>query len=129
MVSAALFAGVPYALILAFALIGAAIAAGSSNLLKRIVGLAIVWVGLALFVAASGVLAGAEAPILPRGEGPFGRSFANPLQQSFLRAALVSAVAGVVLALAIIVRIRETYGSIEADEIEAADREAEEAER
>jgi multicomponent Na+:H+ antiporter subunit C len=128
MVSAQILAGAPYALILAFALLGAVIATGSPNLLKRVIGLVIIWTALALFLAASGVLVGAEAPILPRGEGVFGRPFSNPLQQSFARGLLISAAAGVVLALAIIVRIREAYGAIESDEIDAADR-ADEAER
>lgn len=128
MVSAQILAGLPYALILAFALTGAALAACSGNLLRRVVGAAMIWIGLVLFLVASGVLAGADAPILPPGQGAFGRSFANPLQQSLARAIVVVGAAGLVLALAIAVRIREAYGSIEMDAIEAADRERDDAE-
>lgn len=128
MVSAQILAGLPYALIIAFALTGAALAASAPNLLKRIVGVAMIWTALVLFVVASGVLAGAEAPILPPGQGAFGKVFSNPLQQSFARAVLISGAAGVILALAIVVRIREAYGVIESDEIAAADRAQDDAE-
>jgi multicomponent Na+:H+ antiporter subunit C len=128
MVSLQSLAGLPYALIVAFALIGAGLAASAPNLLKRIVGVAMIWTALALFLVASGVLAGAEAPILPAGQGAFGKVFSNPLQQSFARAVLIAGAAGLILALAIVVRIREAYGSIEGDAIEAADRAQDDAE-
>jgi multicomponent Na+:H+ antiporter subunit C len=118
MVSAHILAGLPYALIMLLALTGAALAASAGNLLKRIVGLSIFWTALALFVVSTGVLAGGEAPILPPGQGAFGKSFSNPLQQDF---ALIGGAASVILALAIVVRIREAYGSIEGDVIAAED--------
>lgn len=128
MVSAQLFWVLPYALMIAFAVSGAALAAGSANLLKRVVGVIIMGVGLALLFAASGVLSGAEPPILPPGQGAFGKTFSNPLQQHFARIILIFGAASAILALAIVVRIREAYGTIEAGAIEAADQ-AEEAER
>ncbi len=116
-----ILAGLPYALIMLFALTGAALAASASNLLKRVVGLAIIWTALTLFVVATGVLAGGEAPILPAGQGAFGKSFSNPLQQDFARMVLIGGAASVILALAIVVRIREAYGAIESDAITADD--------
>jgi multicomponent Na+:H+ antiporter subunit C len=121
MVSTHFLAGLPYALIMLLALTGAALSASAGNLLKRIVGLAIFWTALALFVVATGVLAGGEAPILPPGQGAFGKSFSNPLQQDFARMVLIGGAASVILALAIVVRIREAYGSIEGDVIATDD--------
>jgi multicomponent Na+:H+ antiporter subunit C len=121
MVAAQILAGLPYALIMVFALTGAALTASASNLLKRIVGLAIIWTALTIFVVATGVLVGGEAPILPPGQGAFGKSFSNPLQQDFARMVLIGGAAGMILALAIVVRIREAYGSIEGDAIAAED--------
>jgi multicomponent Na+:H+ antiporter subunit C len=128
MVSLQILAALPYALIVAFALIGAVLAAGAPNLMKRIVGVAMIWTALALFLVSSGVLAGAEAPILPPGQGAFGKVFSNPLQQSFARAVLIGGSAGMILALAVVVCIREAYGSIEGDAIEAADQAQDDAE-
>jgi multicomponent Na+:H+ antiporter subunit C len=121
MVAAQLLAGAPYALIMILALTGAALAASASNLLKRIVGLAIIWTALTLFVVATGVLAGGQAPILPPGQGAYGKIFSNPLQQDFARVVLIGGAASVILALAIVVRIREAYGSIEAHVIAVDD--------
>ncbi len=63
---------------------------------------------------------GGTAPILAEGFD----SYSNPLPSVLILTAIVVGVATTSLALALIVRIRESYGTIEEDEIEALDREA-----
>ena len=49
------------------------------------------------------------------------RSYSNPLPQVLILTAIVVGVSTTALGLAIVVRIREAYGSIEEDEIRAQD--------
>jgi multicomponent Na+:H+ antiporter subunit C len=121
MVIADLLGRLPYALILGLAATGIALAAGAGNLLKRVAGLAILWGALALFFAAAGVLAGATAPILASGERAFVTAYSDPLPQALILGVMVVGAASLALALAIVVRIKEAYGNVEAHEIAALD--------
>ncbi len=51
--------------------------------------------------------------------------FSNPLPHVLILTAIVVGVATTALGLALVVRIRESYGSIEEDEIQAEDAELE----
>jgi multicomponent Na+:H+ antiporter subunit C len=121
MVIADLLGRLPYALILALASAGIALAAGAGNLLKRVAGLVLLWGALALFYALAGVLAGGEAPILAPGATGYAQAYSNPLPQALILGAIVAGAASIALALAVVVRIREAYGQVEAADIAAAD--------
>ena len=84
-----------------------------SNLLKKLIGLAILQTSVYLLYIAPGKLIGATAPIIAEG---FTR-YSNPLPHVLILTAIVVGVATLALGLALVVRIREAYGSIEEDEI------------
>jgi multicomponent Na+:H+ antiporter subunit C len=84
-----------------------------ANLLKKLVGLALLQTSVYLLYIAPGKLIGATAPIIAEG---FDR-YSNPLPHVLILTAIVVGVATLALGLALVVRIREAYGSIEEDEI------------
>ena len=84
-----------------------------TNLLKKLIGLAILQTSVYLLYIAPGKLLGATAPIVAEG---FTR-YSNPLPHVLILTAIVVGVATLALGLALVVRIREAYGSIEEDEI------------
>lgn len=88
------------------------------NLLKKLIGLAIFQSSVYLLYIAPGKLIGGTAPIVAEGF----RVYSNPLPHVLILTAIVVGVATLALGLAIVVRIREAYGSVEEDEILAADR-------
>ena len=88
------------------------------NLLKKLVGLAILQSSVYLVYIVPGKLVGGTAPIVAEGFSVY----SNPLPHVLILTAIVVGVATLALGLAIVVRIREAYGSIEEDEILAQDR-------
>ena len=88
------------------------------NLVKKLIGLSIFQTSVYLLYIAPGKLIGGTAPILAEGF----KVYSNPLPHVLILTAIVVGVATLALGLAIVVRIREAYGSIEEDEILASDR-------
>ena len=88
------------------------------NLIKKLIGLSIFQTSVYLLYIAPGKLIGGTAPIVADGF----KLYSNPLPHVLILTAIVVGVATLALGLAIVVRIREAYGSIEEDEILAADR-------
>jgi multicomponent Na+:H+ antiporter subunit C len=88
------------------------------NLLKKLLGLAVLQSSVYLLYIAPGKLIGGTAPIIADGY----TLYSNPLPHVLILTAIVVGVATLALGLAIVVRIREAYGSIEEDEILARDR-------
>jgi multicomponent Na+:H+ antiporter subunit C len=85
------------------------------NLVKKVIGLNIFQTSVFLLYITTGKVSGGTAPILdPRAE-----IYSNPLPSVLILTAIVVGVATTALALALIVRIREEYGTIEEDEIQA----------
>lgn len=91
------------------------------NLIKKLIGLAIFQTSVYMLYVAPGKLVGATAPIL----SPQFSVYSNPLPHVLILTAIVVGVATLALGLALAVRIKETYGSIEEDVITALDNEAE----
>jgi multicomponent Na+:H+ antiporter subunit C len=87
------------------------------NLIKKLIGLSIFQTSVYLLYVAPGKLIGGTAPIVA---AEF-RVYSNPLPHVLILTAIVVGVATLALGLALVVRIREEYGSIEEDEILAAD--------
>ena len=87
------------------------------NLIKKLVGLGIFQTSVYLLYIAPGKLVGGTAPIL---SDAF-TVYSNPLPHVLILTAIVVGVATLALGLALVVRIREAYGSIEEDEILAQD--------
>ena len=92
------------------------------NLVKKLIGLGIFQTSVYLLYIAPGKLIGGTAPIVAEGF----KIYSNPLPHVLILTAIVVGVATLALGLAIVVRIREAYGTIEEDEILAQDRREEE---
>ena len=84
-----------------------------SNLIKTLIGLSIFQTSVYILYIAPGKLIGGTAPIL----SPNYAVYSNPLPHVLILTAIVVGVATLALGLALAVRIREAYGSIEEDEI------------
>ena len=84
-----------------------------SNLIKKLVGLGIFQTSVYLLYIAPAKLIGGTAPIL---SDAF-TVYSNPLPHVLILTAIVVGVATLALGLALVVRIREAYESIEEDEI------------
>ena len=95
------------------AIAGLYIVIARGNLIKKLVGLAIFQTSVYLLYIAPGKLIGGTAPIVAR---EF-QVYSNPLPHVLILTAIVVGVATLALGLALVVRIREAYGSIEEDEI------------
>jgi multicomponent Na+:H+ antiporter subunit C len=87
------------------------------NLVKKLIGLSIFQTSVYLLYIAPGKLIGGTAPIVSQAY----QVYSNPLPHVLILTAIVVGIATLALGLAIVVRIREAYGSIEEDEIIAAD--------
>ena len=95
------------------AIAGLYIVIARGNLIKKLVGLAIFQTSVYLLYIAPGKLIGGTAPIVAE---QF-KIYSNPLPHVLILTAIVVGVATLALGLALVVRIREAYGSIEEDEI------------
>ena len=87
------------------------------NLLKKLIGLAILQSSIYLLYIVPGKLIGGTAPIID----PAFTVYSNPLPHVLILTAIVVGVATLALGLALVVRIREAYGTIEEDDILARD--------
>ncbi|MCF8178444.1 MAG: cation:proton antiporter subunit C, partial [Sulfuritalea sp.] len=83
------------------------------NLIKKLIGLSIFQTSVYLLYIVPGKLVGGTAPILATQFS----TYSNPLPHVLILTAIVVGVATLALGLAIAVRIREAYGTIEEDEI------------
>ena len=111
-----------YWLFIILMLIGLYIVIAKGNLLKKIVGLNIFQVSVFMMYISIGKVIGGTAPILPydnTGHVQYDLDviYSNPLPHVLILTAIVVGVATTSLGLALIVRIREEYGTIEEDEI------------
>lgn len=86
------------------------------NLVKKIIGLGLFQTSIFYLYITIGKVDGGTAPILVKGEQLV---FSNPVPHVLILTAIVVGVATSALALALIVRIYEEYGTIEEDEIQA----------
>lgn len=87
------------------------------NLVKKLVGLGIFQTSVYLLYIAPGKLIGGTAPIVGEGFS----LYSNPLPHVLILTAIVVGVATLAVGLALVVRIREAYGTVEEDELLEAD--------
>ncbi len=85
----------------------------SGNLIKKLIGLNIFQTSVFLFYISMGKVSGGSAPIVAEGV----RSYSNPLPHVLILTAIVVGIATTSLGLALVVRIREAFGTIEEEEI------------
>ena len=87
----------------------------TGNLVKKMVGLTLFQTSVFIFYITMGKVAGGTAPILA---AP-GTSYSNPLPHVLILTAIVVGIATTAVGMALIIRIKEAYGTIEDDEIPA----------
>lgn len=91
-----------------------------SNLVKKLLGLSIFQSAVFLLYISMAKVEGGTAPIIRHAGDP--QLFSNPLPHVLILTAIVVGISTIALGLAIVVRIREEFGTIEEDEIQARDR-------
>lgn len=106
-----------YAVTVFLMVAGLFIVIARGNLIKKLVGLSIFQTSVYLLYIAPGKLVGGTAPIISE---QF-KVYSNPLPHVLILTAIVVGVATIALGLALVVRIREAYDSIEEDDILAQD--------
>ena len=89
------------------------------NLVKKILGLNIFQTSVFIFYISMGKIIGGTAPILLEGEETV--VYSNPLPHVLILTAIVVGVSTTAVALSLVVRIKEAYGTIEGDELTALD--------
>ncbi len=109
-----------YWIVMVLMMAGFYVVISRGNLIKKIVGLNIFQTSVFLLSISMGIIEGGTAPILEEGL----KVFSNPLPHVLILTAIVVGVATTALGLALIVRINESYGTIEEDEIHAQDEDA-----
>ncbi|CAG1019016.1 partial NADH-quinone oxidoreductase subunit K, partial [Burkholderiaceae bacterium] len=95
------------------AMAGLFIVIARGNLIKKLVGLGIFQTSVYLLYVAPGKIVGGTAPIVSEAF----QVYSNPLPHVLILTAIVVGVATLALGLALVVRIREAYDSIEEDDI------------
>ncbi|MDO6428317.1 cation:proton antiporter subunit C [Thalassotalea sp. 1_MG-2023] len=89
----------------------------ASNLVKKVVGLNIFQTSVFMLYISMGKVKGGTAPILTEGAA----QYSNPLPHVLILTAIVVGVATTAVALSLIVRIKEEYGTVEENEFEKKD--------
>lgn len=106
-----------YWIVILLMMTGLYVVVSRGNLVKKIVGLNVFQTSIFILYISLGKVAGGTAPILT-GQP---ETFSNPLPHVLILTAIVVGIATTALGLALVVRIRERYDTIEEEEIEAAE--------
>jgi multicomponent Na+:H+ antiporter subunit C len=106
-----------YWVVVVLMMAGFYIVIAQGNLVKKVVGLNIFQTSVFIFYISLSKLEGGTAPVAVPGV----TAYSNPLPHVLILTAIVVGVALTAMALALIVRIHEAYGTIEEDEIHAQD--------
>ena len=110
-----------YWMVIILMMMGLYIVVSRGNLVKKIVGLNIFPTSVFLLYISMGKVSGGTAPILTGKP----EVFSNPLPHVLILTAIVVGIATTALGLALVVRIKQSYDTIEEDEIQKADEEME----
>ena len=103
-----------YWIVAVLMMIGFYVVIAHGNLVKKVFGLNIFQVSVFLFYISMSKVDGGTAPILDEAFSVY----SNPLPHVLILTAIVVGVATMALGLALVVRIRNAYGTIEEEEIE-----------
>lgn len=102
-----------YWIVFLLMMIGLYIVIAHENLIKKIVGLNVFQVSVFVFYISLAKIKGGTAPIIADGI----EVYSNPLPHVLILTAIVVGVAMTALGLALVVRIQESFGTIEEDEL------------
>ncbi len=114
------FAHYNYHLAIIMAMIGFYTMISRTNLVKKVVGLNVFQVSVFIIFISIGYKEGGTVPVLREGY----EFYSNPLPHVLILTAIVVGVAMTALALALVIRIKEAYGTVEEDLIQAQDDES-----
>ena len=109
-----------YLAVIVLMMSGLYIAISRGNLVKKIMGMNVFQASVILMYVSMGKIHGGTAPILV--EGVPDVVYTNPVPHVLMLTAIVVGVASAALGLALVVRTKEAYGTVEEDEIVALDR-------
>ena len=106
-----------YWIVIFLAMAGLYVVIARGNLIKKLVGLNVFQASVFVLYISFGKVSGGTAPILDEGF----RIYSNPLPHVLILTAIVVGVATTALGLALAVRIREEYGTVEEEDIHLQD--------
>jgi multicomponent Na+:H+ antiporter subunit C len=106
-----------YWVLFALMMIGLYVVISHGNLLKKLIGLTLFQVGVFLFFITLGKVDGGSAPII----SPDVDTYSHPLPQVLILTAIVVGVATLAVGLSLAVRVFESYGSVEEDDLAERD--------
>lgn len=107
-----------YWIVIFLMMVGFYVVIAHGNLIKKVVGLNIFQTSVFILYISMGKVEGGAAPILDDAV----TAYSNPLPHVLILTAIVVGVATTALALALIVRIKEAYGTVEEEDIHDQDR-------
>ncbi len=117
-----LYGHLPYWLFITLMLSGLFIVVSRGNLIKKIVGLNIFQTSVFMFYISIGKMKGGTAPILlDKSANSSAVIYSNPLPHVLILTAIVVGIATTALGLALIIKIREEYDTVEEDDIQKMD--------
>ena len=106
-----------YWMVVVLMMLGLYVLMAERNLVKKVIGLNIFQVSVIMLYITMGKVSGGTAPIYV--EGAEGVAYSSPVPHVLMLTAIVVGIATIALALALVVRIHEEFGTIEEDEIQA----------
>ncbi|MGH2378262.1 MAG: cation:proton antiporter subunit C [Candidatus Limnocylindria bacterium] len=106
-----------YWVVIFLMMVGFYVLIAHGNLVKKLVGLGVFQTSVFVLFISMGKVAGGTAPILAEGY----TLYSNPLPHVLILTAIVVGVATTALGLALTVRIKEAYGSVEEEDIHRQD--------
>ncbi|MFA9459310.1 cation:proton antiporter subunit C [Thiohalorhabdus methylotrophus] len=106
-----------YWVVILLMMVGFYVVIAHGNLIKKLVGLNLFQTSVFIFYITMSKKEGGSAPILAEGV----ERYSNPLPHVLILTAIVVGVATTALGLALVVRIKERYGSVEEEDIHDLD--------
>lgn len=106
-----------YWIVILLMMLGLFVVVAKGNLVKKIIGLNIFQTSVFIFYISLAKVQGGTAPILVE-EPVF---YSNPLPHVLILTAIVVGVATTALGLALVVRIKDAYGTVEEQQIQVRD--------
>lgn len=108
-----------YWVYVALMMIGFYTVIAKQNLVKKVIGLGLFQTSVFLFYISAGMVTGGTAPIV----WEQALRYVNPVPHVLILTAIVVSVSTMAVALALVIAIKRAYGTVEADELNAKDRE------
>ncbi|MEM1201637.1 MAG: cation:proton antiporter subunit C [Acidobacteriota bacterium] len=106
-----------YWMVIVLMMMGLYVLMAKGNMVKKVIGLNIFQVSVIMFYVTMAKVRGGTAPILVPGDA--GEVlYSNPVPHVLMLTAIVVGIANTALALSLVVRIHEEFGSIEEDEVQ-----------